>query len=76
MGVKIIAFGMLADLLPKEGLIMESNTLKVLHQQLQKNYPELKNYTYRIAVNQQISEWDTTLKDEDIVALLPPFSGG
>jgi molybdopterin synthase sulfur carrier subunit len=76
MAIKIIAFGMLADLLPKEGLLMEAKNLNELSNQILEEYPAFKNYSYRIALNQQLVDMDTDLHDEDIVALLPPFSGG
>lgn len=30
----------------------------------------------RVAVNESFSEWDAALSDGDVLALLPPMSGG
>ena len=39
-------------------------------------YEELKNANYSIAVNQSISSLDYNIKDQDVIAFLPPFAGG
>ena len=39
-------------------------------------YPDLKNRKYLIAVEKEIVQSNTTLKDNFTVALLPPYSGG
>lgn len=39
-------------------------------------YPALSDIDYAIAVNNQIVKGNYPLKADDIVSLLPPFSGG
>jgi molybdopterin synthase sulfur carrier subunit len=39
-------------------------------------YEELKNTNYTIAVNQAMSSLDYNIKDQDVIAFLPPFAGG
>jgi molybdopterin synthase sulfur carrier subunit len=60
MQINVIFFGVLTDL--KRKLIT--------------NYPDLIDYTYRMAVNQQMVEDNHRLFDNDIVAIMPPFAGG
>ncbi len=70
-------FGQIAD-------IVGSNSFEVanvadtdeLVKNLQENYPGLKDITYKIAVNRNIIQANTTLQEDSEIALLPPFSGG
>jgi molybdopterin converting factor small subunit len=36
----------------------------------------MAHYTYRISVNNELTNEDRTLSDGDEIALLPPFAGG
>lgn len=48
----------------------------MLELDLKNKFPQLKNFTYRIAVNKEIINKNTKLNDGDEIAFLPPFSGG
>lgn len=75
MTIKV--FGQLCD-------IVGSNLFEIgdvadtdeLLQQLQAEYPALKNSKYTIAVNRNLIQLNTPLQKDAEVALLPPFSGG
>ncbi|AQL56873.1 MoaD/ThiS family protein [Abyssicoccus albus] len=43
---------------------------------LDENYEELQQIPYKIAVNEQFVDSETVLNDHDVVALIPPVSGG
>lgn len=77
MNIRVLFFGQIADITGKDNLeisnVETSNELKLRLCQL---YPSLKEYTFSIAVNEEIVQANAALKDGDIVALLPPFSGG
>ncbi len=74
---KVLLFGILEDIVgSKELIISESNSSDELLKNIKKQYPELENKTFQIAVNQQIINTNTTLNDGDEIALLPPFAGG
>ena len=76
MTVRVLLFGPVADLLGKAEEIFENQTdLSSLKETVFKKFPQLKNLTFRIAVNQELKE-NAALKDGDEIALLPPFSGG
>jgi len=53
-------------------------TVESLWEQLVTDYPRLRGYTGRLlyAVNQEFSDYATTLQDGDEVAFIPPVSGG
>ena len=74
---KVLFFGILEDIVgSKELIISESNSSDELLKNIKKQYPELENKTFQIAVNQQIINTNTTLNDGDEIALLPPFADG
>ena len=74
---KVLFFGILEDIVgSKELIISEGNSSDELLKNIKKQYPELENKTFQIAVNQQIINTNTTLNDGDEIALLPPFAGG
>jgi molybdopterin synthase sulfur carrier subunit len=77
MHVKVIAFGMLADIVEpfdyqSDGIIL----LGTFKDELEKKFPRLSEKKYSIAVNKKITGNDDTITDDSTVALLPPFSGG
>ncbi|MFQ3576100.1 MAG: MoaD/ThiS family protein [Cytophagales bacterium] len=75
--LKIKLFGMLVEELETDSILLDDclNTVE-LKNKLLTAYPNLKNLSFKIAVNQKISEESTELKESDEIVLLPPFSGG
>ncbi len=80
MKIKILFFGITTDLVGASNLdLMLSDTSTVLDFKslLKKNYPQLENLdSYAIAVNESYATDDLTLQKNDIVAVIPPVSGG
>ena len=80
MTITIKYYGLVDDITKKkeEQLFFESGamTLKQLQSKLEEQYPELKNTTYSFAINQSLSQSNEVLKNNDEIALLPPFAGG
>jgi molybdopterin converting factor small subunit len=76
MPVNIIIFGHLTDIagssLALENIADTNSLIKELHIL----YPALADAKYIIAVNKKVVNENTTLNENSIVALLPPFSGG
>ena len=77
MELRIMIFGQLTDIINSNELtltdIADTNSLV---SELNKRYPALANTKYMMAVNKQTVITNTILKEDSIVALLPPFSGG
>lgn len=75
MAAKIIAFGQITEITGKEfeQLATDTDSLRLL---LNERYPALCEKKYVIAVNKKIVTQNTTLNTSDMVALLPPYSGG
>jgi molybdopterin converting factor subunit 1 len=81
MRVRVLFFGMLKDLTGKASdavELREGATVRELLAQYEAQVPRLKESlpSLAIAVNQSYADPDTTLHDNDEVALLPPVSGG
>lgn len=80
MTVTLKYFGSLVDITQKKEeffLLEESKiSLSFLKSKMETAYEELKNANYNIAVNQTMCSLDYTIKDQDVIAFLPPFAGG
>jgi molybdopterin converting factor small subunit len=77
MVVKILSFGMLKGILP-EVITIQHNEIDLdsFQDLLKENYPLLSKYDFTIAVNHTIVNQNVELKNGDVIALMPPFSGG
>ena len=80
MTITLKYFGLLADItqLKEEQFIFDEETISVsaLKSKIESSYQNMLNTTYKIAVNQTISDLKTEINDQDVVAFLPPFAGG
>jgi len=80
MKITTLFFGITADLIGETVLVMAlENTMTVgaLKLVLKERFTQLKNInSYAIAVNEVYAEDDFILKESDVVAIIPPVSGG
>ncbi len=80
MQIEILLFGILRDVVGKNKLVKQvvsGITLETLREDLLVKYPNLHQYqNYTIAVNEAYTKNDYTIQDNDVVALIPPVSGG
>jgi len=80
MKVQILFFGITSDLLGASNLeleVVEASTVANLKSLLKEKYPQLKNIaSYAIAVNESYAVDDLVLEEKDVVAIIPPVSGG
>ena len=80
MNIKTLFFGITADLVQNSGLqisVDENSSVANFKLMLKDKFPQLENLnSYAIAVNEEYAEDDLTLKNGDIVAIIPPVSGG
>ncbi len=57
--------------------ISPNTTILEFKTRLQEQYPQLTDInSYAIAVNESYAHNETVLKENDIVAIIPPVSGG
>jgi len=80
MKIHLLFFGITTDLLGTSSLGIETSadaTISSLKVQLLTNYPQLENInSYAIAVNEEYATDKTLLKENDVIAIIPPVSGG
>ena len=80
MKIQILLFGITTDLLGTSSLEVEvpnKSTIALLKTQLLANHPQLENiHSYAIAVNEAYASNEIELKENDVVAIIPPVSGG
>jgi len=80
MNIKILFFGIIRDLIGKNSLefkMDDNTTILNLKESLLKEYDKLNDFSnFSIAVNEEYVETNYILKNNDVVALIPPVSGG
>ncbi len=76
--INILVFGNIADIINKSEFQLENiNNITELKTFLFDKYPDLKEKTFKISVNGEMTNSDTlNLSQNDNIALLPPFAGG
>ena len=76
MSLKILSFGSLTDITGSSfemPLVFDTDSLI---ESLKNKYPALADKKILLAVNAATVQQNTSLKENDTVAILPPFSGG
>lgn len=80
MKIQLLLFGIATDLLNTSSLelaISENCTIAVFKKEILVKYPQLENInSYAIAVNESYAADEIVLKENDVVAIIPPVSGG
>ncbi|MDP6908258.1 MAG: MoaD/ThiS family protein [Flavobacteriales bacterium] len=79
MKLNVNYFGMIAEWTGCSNQTIEINrtgTVGSLRNQLQHDHENLGSISYQIAVNHQIAANEIELKEQDEIAVLPPFAGG
>ena len=80
MNLKVLLFGISKDLLATTSLVFSispNTTILEFKTQLQKEYPQLSEInSYAIAINESYATNDAVLKEHDLIAIIPPVSGG
>jgi len=77
MKVKVRLFGIFSERADTSKLLIENvSTKDELMDRIWAKYPDCKEMTHIVSVNQEIVNEDITLQDGDEVALMPPFAGG
>lgn len=80
MKIKTLFFGITTDLVGASELeiqVDENISITDFKSLLKDKFSSLKNInSYAIAVNEEYAEAGTVLKEGDVVAVIPPVSGG
>ncbi|MDT7832697.1 molybdopterin converting factor subunit 1 [Flavobacteriaceae bacterium S356] len=80
MKLDILLFGITTDLVGTSNLEIEvpaSSSVAHFKNEMTTKFPQLTNIqTYAIAVNESYATDETLLQENDVVAIIPPVSGG
>ncbi|WP_158799018.1 MoaD/ThiS family protein [Pedobacter sp. L105] len=77
MELEIISFGKIAEVINNQRIDVSGlSTTDELKAYLEKSFPLLSEMKYKLAVNKNIIQENHDLKNNDIIAIMPPFSGG
>ena len=80
MNLKVLLFGISKELIGATSIVFSvssSTTILEFKTQLKKQYPQITEInSYAIAVNESYASNETVLKENDIIAIIPPVSGG
>lgn len=77
MEIHLLAFGQIAEITGKSAWNMVGiKDTNILTKNLEEQFPALVKMKYSIAVNKKVIQENTTINENDTIALLPPFSGG
>ena len=77
MKIEVLLFGVLAEKAGESKITIEKmKDIESLKEYMFTKFPDFKNLTFQISVNQSLIHENMPLKDGDEVAFLPPFAGG
>lgn len=80
MNLQVLFFGISADLTKQTKasfILSEGASVSEFKKTLQQQYPKLSQInSYSIAINESYATDEMILKENDIVAVIPPVSGG
>ena len=80
MKITVLLFGILKDILGTSSFELNIDakiTIGNLKESLLKEHNKLNDFSnFSVAVNEEYVETNYILKDNDVVALIPPVSGG
>ena len=80
MKIQLLLFGIATDMTGQNSIaysLTEKATVKQLKEALLKDYSGLKNIQeFAIAVNEEYATDEIMIKEGDVIAIIPPVSGG
>jgi len=77
MEIKVLFFGVLAEVTGTNCKHYQKvKSIADLRMKIEDEFPEIVHYSFRISLNNELIDKESSLKYGDEVALLPPFAGG
>ena len=79
INIKVIYFAVLRDLAKKKEELLSvdpGTTPQSLYDMLQEKYSFPNQSTFKVAINDNFTEWNEPLDQQDIIVFMPPVTGG
>ena len=79
INIKVIYFAVLRDLAKKKEELLSvdpGTTPQSLYDILQEKYSFPNQNTFKVAINDNFTEWNEPLDQQDIIVFMPPVTGG
>ena len=79
INIKVIYFAVLRDLAKKKEELLSvdpGTTPQSLYDMLQEKYSFPDQNTFKLAINDNFTEWNEPLDKQDIIVFMPPVKGG
>ena len=79
INIKVIYFAVLRDLAKKKEELLSvdpGTTPQLLYDMLQEKYSFPDQNTFKVAINDNFTEWNEPLDQQDIIVFIPPVTGG
>jgi molybdopterin-guanine dinucleotide biosynthesis protein A len=79
INIKVIYFAVLRDLAKKKEELLSvdpGTTPQSLYDMLQEKYSFPDQNTFKVAINDNFTEWNEPLDQQDIIVFMPPVTGG
>ena len=79
INIKVIYFAVLRDLTTKKEALLsvdQGTTPQSLYDILQEKYSFPDQNTFKVAINDNFTEWNEPLSQHDTVVFIPPVTGG
>lgn len=74
--VKVLYFGAAQELTGKSSEELIAGDTASLRRVIIEKYPSMRNLSFRIALNRNLLREESLLRENDEIAILPPFQGG
>lgn len=77
MEIEIVSFGKIAEFIKHQKIALDGiSDTDGLKMYLERTFPEIVSMKYKLALNKNIVQKNSPIKNQDMVAIMPPFSGG
>ncbi len=77
MEIEIITFGKIVEFMESQRIsfegIEDTDGLKLA---IERSFPPLADMKYKLALNKNIVQQNMPINNNDVLAIMPPFSGG
>jgi molybdopterin converting factor small subunit len=74
--VTVLYFGAAEEAAGKPSEVMTADDTTSLSSRILEKYPAMRTVSFRLALNRVLIKEGSPLKENDIIAILPPFKGG